>query len=47
MVRDDLEGFCDGCCYRRSCDGDLFKCCYLKSSDGECLLRKDFDYIII
>ena len=21
--------FCDGCCYRRTCDGDLEVCCYL------------------
>ena len=21
--------FCDGCCYRKTCDHDLEKCCYL------------------
>lgn len=23
------EDFCDGCCYRKTCDHDLEKCCYL------------------
>lgn len=23
------EDFCDGCCYRVTCDHDLEKCCYL------------------
>ena len=23
------EDFCDGCCYRRTCDGDLTVCCYM------------------
>ena len=31
--------FCEGCCYRYTCDGDLEKCCYLVGTkciiDGE------------
>ena len=23
------EDFCDGCCYRETCNHDLEKCCYL------------------
>lgn len=23
------EDFCDGCCYRHTCDGNLEVCCYL------------------
>ncbi len=23
------EEFCDGCCYRVTCDHDLEKCCYM------------------
>ncbi len=28
--------FCQGCCYRRTCDHDLEKCCYLVKN--ECIL---------
>lgn len=31
------EDFCDGCCYRRTCDKDLEKCCYLVRN--ECLIK--------
>ncbi len=34
----DKEEFCDGCCYRRTCDHDLEKCCYLVG--GRCSLNK-------
>ena len=33
--------FCDGCCYKRTCDGDLRKCCYLITRDNKCVLMED------
>ena len=31
--------FCDGCCYRKTCDHDLEKCCYLVRR--ECILNNE------
>ena len=33
--------FCDGCCYRITCDGDLEKCCYLQTRTNKCVLESD------
>lgn len=38
MVETD---FCDGCCYRYTCNHDLEKCCYL--SNGKCLVNEYSD----
>ena len=36
------EEFCDGCCYRWTCEQDLEKCCYL--SNNKCLLnQRDYE----
>lgn len=32
------EEFCDGCCYRHTCNHDLEKCCYLVKR--ECLIKE-------
>lgn len=29
MMTNKKTDFCNGCCYRRTCDHDLEKCCYL------------------
>jgi len=31
------EKFCDGCCYRRTCEKDLEKCCYLVQN--QCIIE--------
>ena len=36
IIMDEKE-FCDGCCYRRTCDHDLEKCCYL-IGQNRCIL---------
>ena len=33
--------FCDGCCYRITCDHDLEKCCYLIIDENKCVLESD------
>ena len=35
MKKADKE-FCQGCCYRQTCDKDLEKCCYLVN--GKCYI---------
>lgn len=39
------DDFCDGCCYRRTCDHDLEKCCYLVRR--ECLINQQQNYSFI
>ena len=32
MKNKNKEAFCDGCCYRKTCNNDLEKCCYLRQN---------------
>lgn len=38
MKKDD---FCDGCCYRRTCEHELKKCCYLQTKTRKCIIMED------
>ena len=33
--------FCNGCCYRRTCEHELEKCCYLITRNDKCMLMED------
>lgn len=40
LIKMKKEEFCDGCCYRRTCNHDLEKCCYLVRN--ECAISEKF-----
>jgi len=35
------EDFCNGCCYRVTCNHDLEKCCYLVK--GDCSIKNYYN----
>ena len=37
------ETFCDGCCYRRTCNHEVEKCCYLVRR--ECIINNTPSFI--
>ena len=39
LIKMKKEEFCDGCCYRQTCDHDLEKCCYLVRN--KCALEEE------
>lgn len=39
-MKKKVEDFCDGCCYRRTCEHDLKKCCYMVH--GTCIVNNHY-----